>query len=269
MIVLRNGPAELNLDPAAGGRVAQLLVDGLPVLARVHGRATHWGSFVMAPWAGRIRRGRFTFAGTTYDLPTDRMPPHAIHGTVLDRPWTVVPSTTGTSAELECALGDSWPWRGRVRQMVSLEGDGATFRIEVHAVDASFPASAGWHPWFRRRLAHGGPVQITLDAAAMLPRDADGIPTGVRAPVTSRPWDDCFVDVRWPVVLHWPGALRLEVGGDTRFAVVYDQLDDAVCVEPQTGPPDALTLEPVVVSPEAPLVTTMTWTWIRRGRGGR
>ena len=41
MIVLRNGPAKLKLDPAAGGRVAQLLVDGLPVLARVHGTAVH------------------------------------------------------------------------------------------------------------------------------------------------------------------------------------------------------------------------------------
>jgi galactose mutarotase-like enzyme len=37
---------------------------------------------------GRIRHTRF-FNGTTYLLPTDRNPPHAIHGTVLDRPWSV------------------------------------------------------------------------------------------------------------------------------------------------------------------------------------
>ncbi len=44
------------------------------------------GSFPMAPYAGRIRDARFAFRGQSYDLPAT-MPPHAIHGTVYDRPW--------------------------------------------------------------------------------------------------------------------------------------------------------------------------------------
>jgi len=32
-------------------------------------------------------------------------------------------------------------------------------------------------------------------------------------------------------------------------------------VEPQTGPPDALNIRPVVVEPGRPLTATMEWRW--------
>jgi galactose mutarotase-like enzyme len=50
---------------------------------------------------------------------------------------------------------------------------------------------------------------------------------------------------------------------DTHYVVLFDQLAEAVCVEPQTGPPDALTLEPMVVTPDRPLTATMSWSWRR------
>ncbi|NIR41857.1 MAG: aldose 1-epimerase, partial [Actinobacteria bacterium] len=80
-------------------------------------------------------------------------------------------------------------------------------------------------------------------------------------PIPAQPWDDCFDEVRWPVTLLWPDALRLDVTGSTRYAVVYTEQAEAVCVEPQTGPPDALTLDPVVVTPDEPLSATMAWAW--------
>jgi aldose 1-epimerase len=260
MISLTDGTATLELDPVAGGRVRQLVVDGLEVLAHTGTKATRWGSFVMAPWAGRIRHGRFTFDGTAYQLPTDRNPPHAIHGTVLDRPWAVLDSSA-SFALLECSLGEQWPWPGRVRHRVTVGGGRARFELEILADAAPFPASAGWHPWFHRRLSRGADVRLDITTAAMLARDGDGIPTGSRAPVPPGPWDDCFDGVEWPVSLHWPGALSIDVAADTPYVVVFDQLSDAVCVEPQTGPPDALTLEPVVVTPDRPMTAAMTWTW--------
>jgi len=260
VIDLRRGAAALRVDTEAGGRVGRLAVDGLDLLVEGRGPGIDWGCFVMTPWAGRIRRGRFAFAGAQHDLPTDVSPPHAIHGTVLDRPCSVVRATE-ESAVLECSLGGRWPWPGGVRQTVSLGEDHAEFRIEVHADDQPFPAAAGWHPWFRRRLARGGPAEIGLDASAVLVRDGDGIPSGERAPVPAGPWDDCFDGVRWPVTVTWPGALRLEVRADTRYVVVYDQPEHTVCVEPQTGPPDAINLEPVVVTPDRPMTAAMTWSW--------
>ncbi|HET6921098.1 MAG TPA: hypothetical protein VFI46_16790 [Jiangellaceae bacterium] len=77
MITLTDGAATLELDPEVGGRVSQLVVYGLDVLGTPEPSRPDGAAFVMAPWAGRIRRGRFEFDGTTYQLPTDRNPPHA------------------------------------------------------------------------------------------------------------------------------------------------------------------------------------------------
>ncbi|HEY9375604.1 MAG TPA: hypothetical protein VIQ02_00735 [Jiangellaceae bacterium] len=260
MITLTDGTATLELDPEAGGRVAQLVVDGLEVLAHTGAKATRWGSFVMAPWAGRVRRGQFVFDGKSYQLPTERNPPHAIHGTVLDRPWAILDSSQ-SFALLESTLGDQWPWPGRARHRISLNDGGVAFELEIRSDSAApFPASAGSHPWFRRRLSRGAELELDFTTSAMLERDTEGIVTGTRVPVPPGPWDDCFDGVQWPVSAQWPGALRMDIGSDTRYVVVFDQLAEAVCVEPQTGPPDALTLEPFVVTPDHPLRVTMTWT---------
>jgi galactose mutarotase-like enzyme len=38
--------------------------------------------------------------------------------------------------------------------------------------------------------------------------------------------------------------------------------DAGVCVEPWTAPPNSLNMpNPRIVTPDAPLVATMTWTW--------
>lgn len=250
----------VELDLETGGRLARVVAAGHELLTDVD-RSTlyHWGSYVMAPWAGRIRDGRFQLNGQRHQLPVN-WPPHAIHGTVADRPWQVV-SASPASAILQCALDERWPWRGTVRQAIDVAADAISFRIEVHADDEPFPAATGWHPWFRRVLTAGDPVRIELDAGSMLVRDQAGIPTGERVPVPAEPWDDCFDEIRWPIRLVWPGALDLAVDADTRYAVVYTEPRDAVCVEPQSGPPDAPNVEPRLVTPDEPLVTTMTWTW--------
>jgi aldose 1-epimerase len=94
----------------------------------------------------------------------------------------------------------------------------------------------------------------------------DGLPTGAVVPVGEGPYDDCFVDVVWPVTLRWPGALTLCVDSDAGYVVVFDEKDAAVCVEPQTAPPDAARLGRArVVEPGSPSVLTTTWAWTRPG----
>jgi aldose 1-epimerase len=43
--------------------------------------------------------------------------------------------------------------------------------------------------------------------------------------------------------------------------VVYDEPPDAVCVEPQTAPPDFVNMAPSTTIPGVPLVATMTLRW--------
>jgi aldose 1-epimerase len=184
------------------------------------------------------------------------MPPHAIHGVVYDRPWTVI-----GDGELAIELDDRWPFRGRVTQRFRLDDDGLEVTMALEAREP-MPAVIGWHPWFRRRLAEGDdPVRLRFDAGQMLVRGPDGIPTGERTTPTPGPWDDAFTEVASEPELHWPGRLRLSIASSCPWWVVYSEPAHAVCVEPQSGPPDALNGDPTTVLPGAPLVERMRWTW--------
>jgi len=255
---------EAQVDLGAGGRLASFVVDGRELLVTEGFGPIAWGSFPMIPYAGRVRLGRFEFRGRRYDLPIE-MPPHAIHGTVLARRWDVIDDRT-----ISTELGPSWPFAGLAIQRFEVEAGRFTSRIELHA-DEPMPASVGWHPWFRRYPPvvagrpsgrNPGAVAVELDAGAMFRRDATGIATAeLIVPPPPGPWDDCFTDLRRPPVLRWPGFLELTIRSDCPAWVVYTVPADAVCVEPQTAPPDALNTGPTIVEPGRPLTVEMVWTW--------
>lgn len=248
------GPAALEISPAEGGRIGSLAIDGREILKTEGYGAIAWGCYAMAPFAGRIRNGRFTFGGRTWELPINRAP-HAIHGTGFERPWQVRDEAT-----LTFELDEPWPFRGRLVQSFDLAADRLRVELELIA-DEPMPASVGWHPWFRRRLAPDEvEVELDFDAAAMFRRDPDGIPTGELVVPPPGPWDDCFTDVWADPTLRWPG-LELAIGSSATCWVVYSEEPDAICVEPQTAPPDAANQGPTVVEPGSPLVATMEWRW--------
>ncbi|HUF34206.1 MAG TPA: hypothetical protein VMN58_13460 [Acidimicrobiales bacterium] len=257
---LAAGESRATVDPDRGGRLTSLAVDGLELLRTGDGtNPMAEGCFPMAPWAGRVRRGRFHHDGTEWRLPID-LPPHAIHGTVYARPWAVEAAGADT-VEMRTGLGASWPFPGWAVQHVRLAPGALHLRLEVHTDGPAFPASCGWHPWWRRRLERGGPAELHIEASAMWQRDEEGIPDGTLVPPGRRPWDDCFTDLHCPPVLRWPGALELTIDSGAGHLVVFDEPDDAVCVEPQTGPPDALNLMPAVVTAGHPLVAEATIAW--------
>ncbi|HEY5434601.1 MAG TPA: hypothetical protein VIK13_05165 [Candidatus Limnocylindrales bacterium] len=264
LLALEVAGARAVVLPAAGGRLGSLVIDGreLLVTGGLDSPMT-WGSYPMAPWAGRIRHGELTFRGAVHRLPLG-MPPHAIHGVVFDRPWRVVDAAT-TAVELAVDLDGRWPFRGRVTQRFALDQNGLEVAMTLEA-DEPMPAVLGWHPWFRRVLAEADePVRLRFRADEMLVRDAEGIPTGERVPPPPGPWDDAFTGIReWPV-LEWPGRLSLKVSSTCRWLVVYTMPEHAVCVEPQSGPPDGPNLAPEVVEPGAPLTHVMRWQWTRDG----
>ncbi len=254
-IVQRAGDAELTIDLEQGGRIASLTVGDLELVASAGPSPVDWGCYPMAPFAGRVRHARFEFAGSTIALPANDGD-HAMHGTVLLRPW----SQTGAT-RFETTLGDDWPWPGRCIQDVVLEPGAVEFTLAIHADGEPFPATAGWHPWFPRRLARGDPGRIHLEAGFMELRDEEGLPSGQRIPPPAGPWDDCFGDLRAAPRIEWAGALELEITSPCPFVVVYDERPDAFCVEPQTAPPNALGTSAAIVTRAKPLVARMTWRW--------
>jgi aldose 1-epimerase len=265
VIELSAGESRALIDPEAGGRLAQLTVDGLDLLVGRQESPTQWGCFPMAPWAGRIRNGRFSWDGTEHELPINK-PPHAIHGVTYDRPWDVTASTD-TTADLRIELDERWPLGGHVTQSFVLDHDRLHLRMEVHAGAVTMPASCGWHPWWKRQLDRGEPVELDFQAGMMWVKDDEGIPTGALVSPTPGPWDDCFTDMVQPPELRWKGALEVEIESHCTDWVIFTEPDHAVCVEPQTGPPDALNIDPAHAVPKGanatghPVIASATFLW--------
>jgi galactose mutarotase-like enzyme len=261
VLALEAGAARVVVAPEGGAHIERIDVDGLALLVPPEVDDHNYGCFPMAPWAGRVRNGSFAFDGVEHQLPRNK-PPHAIHGIVRDRRWHV-DHEDPTRAVLSVDLNDPWPFPGRVVYSLELAPDSLALTMEVHAArGVSMPASCGWHPWWHRDLARGGPVELDLHADRMYELDDDGIPTGELIPVHGPPWDDCFTDLGTPAaMLKWPGAATLTIETDCPDVVVYTEPEEAVCVEPQSGPPDELNLAPHVVGPDSPLVVHATFHW--------
>lgn len=251
------GDAELTVDPAHGCRISSLRIGDTELLRQ----GEKYGCFPMVPWCGRTESGQFRSGGILHSLPLNA-PPHAIHGTGRDTSWKVA-----REGEAEAAfyydLAEPWPYPGRVTQTFELTEDSLTLRMGVEAHVDSFPAQAGWHPWFLRTIG-GQDVRIDFDAAWQEERGENHLPTGRRIDPLPGPWDDCFgmpdgVDVK----LTWPEQLELTVKSRDEWVVVYDEQDEAVCVEPQSGPPNGLNTTPRLVTPIEPLEIATTWSWVR------
>ena len=264
-VELTAGPAVVGIAPHAGGRLASLTIAGVEFFITERERGTDplgWGAFAMVPWAGRVRRGRFAFEGRAYKLERNN-PPDAIHGTAWSCPWDVL-ETTPTMCRLAVDLG--WPLGGRAVHTVELEPNALNLTLEVHAGDTPIPAAAGWHPWWRRDLTAGGTVELSFKAESRWERDSGRIPTGAIVDAGERPpegWDDCFTNVVDPVTLVWPGAAEVTIESDCRELVIYDQPAHALCVEPQTAPPDPFNLGRFAqVEPGTPLRATTRWSWV-------
>ncbi|NBM16866.1 aldose 1-epimerase [Streptomyces sp. GC420] len=256
---LKAGGAELTVHPENGCRLGSLRIDGTELLRQ----GPRFGSFPMVPWCGRTALGQFRNGAVRHRLPVDAGP-HAIHGTVRDGVWKTI-RVSGTEAVFTYDLVEPWPYSGRVTQIFELSEDALTTRLGVETYENSFPAQAGWHPWFLRNLGTGGDdVTMEFTPSWQEERGEDHLPTGRRIDPLPGPWDDCFgmpdgVDVK----LTWPEQLELRITSHVEWVVVYDEQAEAVCVEPQSGPPNGLNTHPRLVTPIDPLEIETTWSWRR------
>jgi aldose 1-epimerase len=280
-IVLEAGPDRALIDPVAGGRLGSLVAGGRERLVDrpqpgAELPAISWGSFLMAPWAGRISNGRLAWGGEVVSLEPN-LGGHAIHGVVFDVPWQLERQAGGT-AELACEIDPRrWPFGGRVRQRYRLEPGRLRVEAEVTA-SRPMPAALGWHPWFSRA---GDDVAVTVRADERLRLDPGLIPTGERVRVDgpddlrsgpllgSRRLDDVFIGVRGPASVRWPDLeLVIEYEPPLTNVVVFTP-PGSVCVEPQTAWPDAARLAGTGVAgtgllelaPGSSLSASMTWRW--------
>jgi aldose 1-epimerase len=279
---LSAGSDSAQVDPIAGGRLASLVAGGRErLIDRPQPGAAlpaiSWGSFLMAPWVGRIAEGRVDWRGRAAQLPRN-VGRHALHGVLLDVPWRV-DRRDDASIELSGQINPGrWPFGGRAWQRLTLGPGSLRFEATLTA-DQPTPAALGWHPWFRRGLDED--LEVMVHADRRLELDAELIPSGVSVPVAGiydlragpvlglRRLDDVFVDAHGPAIVRWPDLeLRIDFEAPLSSVVVFSP-PGSVCVEPATAWPDALRLstagvpgtgQAVLESGET-LAATMTWHW--------
>ncbi|HZN18054.1 MAG TPA: aldose 1-epimerase family protein [Micromonosporaceae bacterium] len=226
---------------------------------------------VLAPWPNRVRDGRYTFAGATYQLALTEPARHnAAHGLVSWVRWTCVEST-GSSATVECDLpaqpGYPWPLLLRTVWTVGEHGLVAAHSVTNLSADPA-PFGLGAHPYLRLAGAGVDDLVLHLPARSRLLSDSRLLPIGA-AKVAGTEYDftqprrlgatvldDAFGEVERGPDGHCAvrlgtadGGRAVEVWADSAFrwwqVFTADTLPGArrrrsVAIEPMTCPPDAL-----------------------------
>jgi galactose mutarotase-like enzyme len=265
--VLAVGDVHLAIDLDEGGRAAHWDVDGLSLLAHHGDSPVEHGMYPMAPWAGRLRDNSVGRNGQQHRLAAS-YGPWALHGLAVSAPAEVLEAEQSTDLSrlaLRLDHRSGWPWPMAIDLVWELRPRVLTTTIVVHAFEVEFPAVVGWHPWFTRQLGAGAPLEWWVDAAEMAERGDDHLPTGRLLPAADAvgPFDDAFLAPTGRASVRWPGALTIDITNDAPWFVVFDELPDAACVEPQSGPPngvnDGLGRAIPTAAPGRPHTLVTTW----------
>ncbi|MBV9125944.1 MAG: aldose 1-epimerase [Planctomycetes bacterium] len=246
-------------------------------------RPTRSGIPVLFPFPNRIRDGRFSWEGKTYQLPlNDSSKKNAIHGFACRHPWRVVDQ--GAEAESGWLTGEFWaskdapeslalwPADHRIRLTYRLQGRRLRLEALVENPDTvSLPFGLGFHPYFRVPLVPGGRAEdVWVEAATGdLWELVESLPTGSRRPepkhqlTQPRRYRELDLDNLYTVLeipakgrenLSWCGTLRqapeevvLQVFASPNFRELVAFTPphrEAMCLEPYTCTTDAINLQP-------------------------
>ena len=232
-----NGQIAVEIDLVHGGRIKSLRWREFEFALPARDDLMTWGWFAMVPWAGRIKLGQIQDSnGATYELPTHWDPPHAEHGFGFFSEWE---PTGATSSRL--ALPE--PYAPAIAtQHFALEENSLVWKLNYEPNGCALPAWVGFHPWFPRSIGIESLAELSFNAEKMLLRGADYLPTGEFVPVPAGPWDDAFTGVQGDPIIRWGSSASIHINSDVLWWVVYTEDPLAICVEPQTAPPDAANL---------------------------
>ena len=275
---LQAGKLRASIAPELGAGIADLSILGpsgfyYPLMRRAAPQETNaslLASFIMAPWANRIRNGSFSFGGKPITLRTNTGDAMAQHGDVRKRPWSIVAhSATAISLEYNSRnFSDSnWPWSFRCKADYSLDDDSLRVHLAVTNTDTTaFPAGCGHHPYFSRRLWDDNDIlEVEAPVNGRYPVDS-GCAIGPAAPdalsrslAASARFPDEHIDAVFSgftgrARLRWPKSrvtLTMHASPNMTHLVVFAPHANGksgtplpfVAVEPQTQANDGFNLE--------------------------
>ncbi len=237
-------------------------------------RAAGNGTPILFPFPNRIAGGRFTWEGRVYELPRNERNVNAIHGFVLDKPWSVKLRSADSSVEgvisstwQLAGLKHLWPGQFELQAVVVLNGRTVTLHFAVRNIgDRAMPWGLGLHPYFRLPLDMFGKeeackVQVPANAIWEL---KDFLPTGRVLPVPEEldlreprrlselKLDHVYTDLQYDEE-EWVTCtltdeeagyrLNIRLGNEFREIVVYTPPQrGSICIEPYTCTTNAINL---------------------------
>jgi aldose 1-epimerase len=280
---------ELDIAPDAGGGIARLDWQGLPILRPALAGAVAardplgLSSFPMTPYVSRITDGVFHWGDvTTAIAPNMAGGAHPLHGIGWRRPWQVKDQTKTFAHLVLSHEGDAdWPWTFQTAQEFRLHDDHFEHVLSVVSQDnRPFPASLGPHPYF-----HAEHAQIRFDAKALWEISGESLPTHKARPkvvddlgsgiaATELDLDHCFEGWDGRATVSWPShKVRIEAAcqlGDAAIACTRLQLytpkdQNFFCLEPVSarcvafGENDPSLHGVVELGPDRLSITTTFW----------
>ena len=198
-ITLASGDLRLRVSPfgaslrglwreTEGGQKQEIITGYTGAKGKVGGQGD-----VLIPFPGRVRDGRYTFDGNTYEMArNDKDGPNAIHGFLRLVAWET-PAQTGNwvrfAASLDPAAHPGYPFGLRATVLYMLDQNRFSCRYTLENTgEQAAPVAIGFHPYF----TVGGesinadtlhlPFQSTLEMANLLP-------TGQVVPVEGTSFD--------------------------------------------------------------------------------
>ena len=179
---LRCGPQSATVVEV-GGALRSYTIDSRPLLDGYgpHERCTGARGQTLIPWPNRLRDGRYTFAGTSGQLPlTEPGQRNAIHGLVRWASWAVSGRAEDRVSMTHTVFPQpGWPFLLDLRIDYELGPGGLTVRTTaVNAGPEPCPYGTGAHPY----LTLGTPVidglRLRAPGTVRITTDDRGIPAG-------------------------------------------------------------------------------------------
>jgi aldose 1-epimerase len=137
-----------------------------PTAENDYGNSSLCSSFIMLPWANRLRDAKFRFDGKNYSLQSSSNDGTAIHGTVRRLLWQIASVdktrlvTTFDSASHEKDK-INFPFKFSARAEFWLDGVDFHMKLALKNEDTQpFPAGFGHHPYFVRDAENRVEVQV-------------------------------------------------------------------------------------------------------------
>lgn len=148
--------------PAKGCLAAALQLDGVDLIYGYReGQELDilpaYRSCILAPFPNRIRNGKYTFEGKTYQFPKNDVDlDHGLHGFVWNKAFDLKTEFLGDELEL-CFTYDYdgaqayYPFPFNLSLTYYIEGDAFRFKIDcTNNGDGNMPIGLGWHPYFKQ-----------------------------------------------------------------------------------------------------------------------